>query len=100
MGKRRRRARPNRGADAPELNQSRAREEREAEGRKIIEMLTSLDLTVAYAGVRDLLPVLARYVDEGERTEVSIPIPEIGRRIVGVLATSRREEVWLRLEKV
>ena len=100
MGKQRRRVRPNRGTDAPELNQSRVRDEREAESRKIMEMLTSLDLTMTYAGVRRLLPILARYVDKGERTEVSIPIPEIGRRIVGVLATSRREEVWLRLEKI
>ena len=100
MGKARRRIRPNRGTDAAQLNQNRTREERETESRKIMEMLTSLDLTMAYDGVRELLPVLSKYVEDGVRTEVKIDISEIGRRIVGVLATSRREEVWLKLEKL
>ena len=100
MGKARRRVRPNRGADAVQLNQSRTREEREAESRKIMEMLTSLDLTMNYEGVRELLPMLSTYVEDGARSEVRIDVPEIGRRIVGVLATSRREEVWLKLEKL
>ena len=100
MGKARRRVRPNRGTDAVQLNQSRTREEREAESRKIMETLTSLDLTMSYEGVRELLPMLSTYVEDGARAEVRIDVPEIGRRIVGVLATSRREEVWLKLEKL
>lgn len=61
--------------------------------------LTDLGLTVSYGGVRELLPMLADYVAEGIRREVNIHINEIKRRLVGVLAVSRREQVWLKLEK-
>ncbi len=37
---------------------------------------------------------------EGKRREISIHITEIKRRLVGVLAVSRREQVWLKLEKI
>lgn len=100
MGKSRKRVRPNRGVDAQMLNQSRTKEEREKESRKIMETLTSLGLTAAYPAVQRLLPMLSVYVEKGERIEVDIEAPDIQRRVLGVLATSRREEVWLKLEKM
>ena len=100
MGKQGRRNRPHRGTDASELNQPRTKEEREAECRTIMHKLTELGLTVSYEGVRELLPLLAAYAAEGKRREISIHIDEIKRRLVGVLAVSRREQVWLKLEKI
>ena len=99
MGKPKRRSRPNRGVDAPNLNEPRTKDEREAECRKIMHKLTELGLTASYDGVRELLPLLSAYVADGDRREISIHIDEIKRRLVGVLAASRREQVWLRLEK-
>lgn len=99
MGKPGRRDRPNRGVDREDLHRPRTKEEREAEARTIMRKLTDLGLTVSYGGVRELLPMLADYVAEGIRREVNIHINEIKRRLVGVLAVSRREQVWLKLEK-
>ena len=77
----------------------RTRIERGAEVRKIMQTLTDLGLTTSYSAVQTLLPMLSRYAQEGERTSIDIPVPEADRRMVGVLAASKREEVWLRLEK-
>ena len=95
MGKKSRRPRAQGGSAITE----RTEPERRAEAAKIVGTLTELGLTTTYAAVKELLTVLATYTKEGERIEVNIPIPEIGRRAVGVLATSKREGVWLKLEK-
>jgi len=96
MGKVRRR-KPKRTSCSDSLIRTRA--ERDAEVRKIMQTLTELGLTSEYGAVRELLPLLSRYVQDGERVPISIPVPEANRRMIGVLAASRREEVWLRLEK-
>ena len=96
MGKERRR-RPKNQLYSEEL--MRTRPERDAEVKKIMRTLTDLGLTADYSAVKELLPILAVYAKTGERTCVDIPVPEADRRMVGVLAASKREEVWLRLEK-
>ena len=73
--------------------------ERRGEARDVIEKLGELRLTTQYGAVRELMASLKRYIDEGERIEIDIPFPEIGRRIVGVLAVDHREEVWIKMEK-
>ena len=100
MGKPKRRSRPNRGSDASNLNEPRTKNEREAECRKIMQKLTELGLNTSYDGVRELLPLLSAYTADGERCEINIHIAEIKRKLVGVLAVSRREQVWLKLEKI
>ena len=37
------------------------------------------------------------YINEGERITVNIPFPEINRRIKGILAISKREDVTIAL---
>ena len=96
MGKERRRG-PKNQRYSEEL--MRTRPEREAEVKKIMRTLTDLGLTSDYSAVRELLPILAVYAKTGERICVDIPVPEADRRMIGVLAASKREQVWLRLEK-
>ena len=44
------------------------------------------------------MKLLNNYVKSGDRIKVSIPFPEINRTIRGVLATSKKEEVYIKLE--
>jgi hypothetical protein len=97
MGKKRRRGEKNIGY-SPGL--IRTREERAIEVHKIMSTLTEFGLTTTYEPVKKLLPLLSQYVEEGVRINIDIPIDEIKRRIIGVLATSKREEVCVRLEKM
>jgi hypothetical protein len=96
MGKQRRRKARNLGYSSTLM---RTAEEREEEVHKIMDTLTTLGLTATYSAVRELLPILSAYARDGVRTPISIEVPEVGRRMVGVLAASKREEVWLRLER-
>ncbi len=68
--------------------------------KKVISSLTGLGLTTTYPAVKTLLPILSSYEQTGDRHEINMEVPELGRRIVGVLATSKREQVWLKLEKL
>lgn len=77
----------------------RSVEERRADSRPIIEKLTELRLTTEYEEVVTLMKAIQRYINEGERIELNIPFPAIGRRITGVLATNHREQVWVKMEK-
>tara|TARA_Y100000816_G_scaffold253401_1_gene204950 strand:- start:179 stop:469 length:291 start_codon:yes stop_codon:yes gene_type:complete len=95
MGKKRKR--PPRIKEKVEM---RTKEERKAEAHKIIKTLTELQLTTKYEKVCQLMVMLKEYVEKGERLEVHLPFPEIDRRIEGVLAIHKREEVWLRLTKL
>tara|TARA_B100002051_G_scaffold175509_1_gene165992 strand:- start:368 stop:661 length:294 start_codon:yes stop_codon:yes gene_type:complete len=96
MGKKNRRRT---GQSAPKIGQ-RTTEERRHEAKKIVTSLTSFGLTTTYPAVQHLMSILSAYVQQGDRTAVNIPVPEIGRRITGVLATSKREAVWMKLEKL
>jgi hypothetical protein len=77
----------------------RTKEERQAEARKIIDMLTNLQLTsTRYEPVKTLFEKIRFYINEGVRQEINIPFASIERRIKGVLAINVREEVWVKLE--
>ena len=43
------------------------------------------------------MQIIKIYVDTGERQIIKIPFLEINRCIEGVLATSKREKVWVKL---
>ena len=73
--------------------------ERKGEARDVIEGLSEMLLTTQYEAVRELMGNLKRYIDDGVRIEVDIPFPEVGRRIVGVLAVDHSEEVWIKMVK-
>lgn len=76
----------------------RTKEERQKEVQTIMDTLTQFELTTEYTQVRQLIELLQSYVEIGERIVVNIPFPEINRCIQGILATSKREEVWIKLK--
>ena len=80
------------------LSQPRTLEERKLEGGEIVRQLTELGLTTEHTGVPQIIGLVADYIERGERIELKVPLPDANRRAVGVLATSRREQVWLKLE--
>lgn len=75
----------------------RTKKERQEEANKIILTLTQFELTQEYKEVQELMQIIKIYVDTGERQIIKIPFLEINRCIEGVLATSKREKVWVKL---
>ena len=77
----------------------RNKEERKAEVKHILEQLNEFHLNVTYDPVRKLFEKFKEYISEGERLTVNIPFPEINRRIKGVLAINKKEDVTIALMK-
>jgi ribosomal protein S4 len=77
----------------------RNKEERKAEVKHILEQLNEFHLNVTYDPVRKLFEKFKEYINEGERLIVNIPFPEINRRIKGVLAINKKEDVTIALMK-
>ena len=77
----------------------RTKEERMAEIKPILSKLSELQLNPEYEPIKKLYLEIRRYIQEGERIEIKIPFPEIGRKIFGVLAINVREQVWVKMEK-
>ena len=75
----------------------RTKEERQNEVKEILRKLTQFDLNIKYEPVKKLYEKLKEYISEGERLIINIPFPEINRRIKGVLAINKREEVTIGL---
>lgn len=75
----------------------RTKEERQNEVKKILRQLTQFDLNMKYEPVKKLYKKFKEYISEGERLIINIPFPEINRRIKGVLAINKREEVTIGL---
>jgi hypothetical protein len=76
----------------------RTKEERQEESKIIIRKLTHLQLSIDFPAIRTLFEKLKEYISEGHRIMINIPFPEMNRRIRGVLADNKHEEVWIRLE--
>lgn len=76
----------------------RSKEERTAEIKPILVKLSELQLNPSYDEIRELYKQIQLYISSGERVEVNIPFPAIKKRIVGVLATNKREQVWVMLK--
>ena len=77
----------------------RKEEERNKEIMKIISKLTELNLNTEYDAIKQLYTLMNTYIKSGERIPVNIPFPELKRKIIGILATSIREQVWVKLVK-
>lgn len=73
-------------------------EQRRASSREILKQLESLDLSVTHPPIRELLKLMKRHNDTGDRIKVNIPFPEINRRIKGVLAPGVREDSYIVLK--
>ena len=79
-------------------NKWKTKEERSACSKRIIKQLTDLDLTIRYPAVALLMKRLHEYINEGKRIKISIPFPEVNRRIYGILAIGKREETSIILK--
>lgn len=76
----------------------RTKQQRKDEITKIIQQLSHLELSISYDPIKKLYLLFKEYIDEGIKIKVNIPFPMINRRIKGLLATSVREDVWIKLE--
>jgi len=76
----------------------RTKEERQDEVREIIKQLNDLSLNMTYEPIKKLMKLLNTYVNEGVRMKISIPFPEANRTIRGLLATSKNESVYVKLD--
>ena len=79
---------------APEY---RTKQERQNEVKHILEQLSDFQLNPTYEPVKKLYLKFKEYINEGERLTINIPFPEINRRIKGVLAINKREDVTIAL---
>ena len=75
----------------------RTKEERQSEVKNILEQLSEFQLNLTYDPVKKLYLKFKEYISKGERLIVNIPFPEINRRIKGVLAINKREDVTIAL---
>lgn len=79
-------------------NRWKTKEERSECSKAILKQLTDLGLTIQYPAVASLMRQIRDYINEGKRIKVSIPFPEVNRRIYGVLAIGKREETSIILK--
>ena len=79
---------------APEY---RSKQERQNEVKHILEQLSDFQLNPTYEPVKKLYLKFKEYINDGERLIVNIPFPEVNRRIKGVLAINKREDVTIAL---
>ena len=77
----------------------RSIEERKEEVKNILKQLSGFELTPAYEPVKKLYNYFKEYIDTGNRIVVNIPFPMIKRRIKGILAINKREDVTIALIK-
>tara|TARA_B100000282_G_scaffold260247_1_gene208518 strand:- start:55 stop:354 length:300 start_codon:yes stop_codon:yes gene_type:complete len=75
----------------------RTKQERQDEIKEILIQLTHFNLDMNYAPVKLLYKKFKEYISTGQRIIVNIPFPEINRRIKGILAISKNEEVTIAL---
>lgn len=75
----------------------RTKQERQDEIREILIQLTHFNLDMTYEPVKLLYKKFKEYITEGQRIIVNIPFPEINRRIKGILAISKNEDVTIAL---
>jgi len=76
----------------------KSKEERSECSKAIIKQLSDLGLTIQYPAVALLMRNIRDYINEGKRIKISIPFPEVNRRICGVLAIGKREETSIILK--
>jgi hypothetical protein len=79
---------------------NRTKEERQHEILPIIKKLNELHLTVTkYIELHALFVSMQKYIQEGIRINLNIPVEELNVTIKGVLAINVNERVWVKLEK-
>lgn len=81
-----------------QLPQYRTKEERIHEIKPILSKLSELQLNPSYDEIKELYKKIQLYISTGDRININIPFPAIKKQIVGVLATNKREQVWVMLK--
>ena len=77
--------------------QYRTREQRQEEVKNVMQQLNDFNLNMTYKPIQKLMLLFKEYINEDKDIKVSIPFPEINRRIKGKLATNVKEEVTIAL---
>ena len=77
--------------------QYRTKEKRQEEVKNIMIQLSKYGLNMTYEPIKKLMLLFKEYINEEKDIKVSIPFPEINRRIKGKLATNVKEEVTVAL---
>ena len=75
----------------------RTKKERQDEVTEILIQLTHFNLNISYKPVQLLYKKFQEYIKDGNRIIINIPFPEINRRIKGILAISKNEDVTIAL---
>ena len=81
-------------------DRQRNEQERRFETLNIIYQLKQNNITSKYPAIRELLNKMHTYVVTGDRIEINIPFPEMNKRIKGVLASHKYEEVVIMLKHI
>lgn len=85
-------------ANAKPKSNMKTEEERRASSLEILKQVKALDLSVTHPPIKELLKLLKRHNETGERIAVNIPFPDLNRRIKGVLAPGAREDSYIVLK--
>jgi len=80
--------------------QYRNEDERRQESLQILYQLKQNGISSKYPAIHTLIEELTRYVKEGVRIELSIPFPEMNKKIKGVLAVNKREECMVVMKHI
>ena len=70
-------------ANSKSKSNMKTEEERRASSLEILKQVKALDLSVTHPPIRELLKLLKRHNETGERIAVNIPFPDLNRRIKG-----------------
>ena len=80
---------------------NRTKEERQNEVLPIIKKLNELQLTIyRHKEIKEFFEQLQKYIQEGIKIKINIPIEELNIRIKGTLAVNVNERVWVKLEQL
>ena len=78
----------------------RTKAERQAEALPIIRKLSELKIKAAeHSAIRELMQHIQTYIQNGVRLEIDIPFPAADVDIKGVLATNKKERVWVKFSR-
>ena len=73
-------------------------QERREEITPIIAKLSEFQLSSQYEPVLKLMQIFQTFIKEGGVHEISIPFPEIKKKIKGFLTDNKKNEIWVKLE--
>ena len=80
------------------LENQKTAEERKREVDKIKEMFQDLGLSTEIEGVNKFYTMMDNFVESGDGTQGTIPLPGLGREICYLLTNSRKHEVGAMLK--